>query len=130
MGVVVRLRGGGVDKATSVSDTNMAPSQHQYYVCAPSFSASHGAVEPPSLARARPAPFPFPTEPVLCLHSALSKLLFWLKEVVVWPDGSVFSSDSTLSGSVGRMLVGALSGFKSGVVESSRLEGGLGRQQV
>lgn len=71
-----------------------------------------------------------PTEPVLCLHSALSKLLFWLKEVVVWPDGSVFSSDSTLSGSVGRMLVGALSGFKSGVVESSRLEGGLGRQQV
>lgn len=31
------------DKATSVSDTNMAQCQQQYYVYAPSFSASHRA---------------------------------------------------------------------------------------
>lgn len=75
MGVVVRLR--GVDKATSVSDTNMAPSQHQYYVCAPSFSASHGAVEPPSLERARPAPFPFPNRacPLPALRSLKAAIL-------------------------------------------------------
>lgn len=128
---MVRLRGGGVDKATSVSDTNMAPSQHQctMFALPHSLPPTERLSLPLSSAHALP-PSLSPTEPVLCLHSALSKLLFWLKEVVVWPDGSVFSSDSTLSGSVGRMLVGALSGFKSGVVESSRLEGGLGRQQV
>lgn len=73
MGVVVRLRGGGVDKATSVSDTNMAPSQHQYYVCAPSFSASHGAVEPPSLERARP--FPNRACPLPALRSLKAAIL-------------------------------------------------------
>lgn len=39
--------GGGGDKATSVSDTNMAQCQDQYYVYAPSFPASHRVIDPP-----------------------------------------------------------------------------------
>lgn len=91
------MGGGGVDKATSVSDTNMAQSQHQYYVCAPSFSASHRVIEPPSC----PAPSPFPNQVCPLLALTLSKLLFWLQEVVVWSDRAAFSSDPTLSCSVG-----------------------------
>lgn len=93
---------GGRDKATSVSDTNMAQSQHQYYVYAPSFSASHRVTDPPHPPATRPAPIPSPIQ--VCPQPALSlsELLFWLKKAVVWPDGAVFSSSSTLSGSVGR----------------------------
>lgn len=104
---------GGRDKATSVSDTNMAQSQHQYYVYAPSFSASHRVTDPPHPPATRPAPIPSPVQ--VCPQPALSlsELLFWLKKAVVWPDGAVFSSGSTLSGSVGRGFAGSfLSGFK------------------
>lgn len=66
---------GGVDKATSVSDTNMAQSQHQYYVYAPSFSASHRVIDPPPC----PVPFPFPVQVCPLPALTLSKLLFWLK---------------------------------------------------
>jgi len=101
---------GETDKATSVSDTNVAQSQHQDDVCAPSFSASHRVIDPPPFSPPPPSLFPVQVCPLPAL--ALSKLLFWLKEVVVWPDGAVFSSDSTLPGSVGWRLLGALSGFK------------------
>lgn len=97
---------GEIDKATSVSDTNMAQSQHQYYVCAPSFSASHRVIDPPPC----PAPFPFPVQ--VCPLPALTlKAAILAEKVVVWPDGAVFSSDSTLSASVGRGLVGAFEWF-------------------
>lgn len=67
--------GGEKDKATSVGDTNMAQSQHQYYVCAPSFSASHRVIDPPP----HPAPFSFPIQVCPLPALTLSKLLFWLK---------------------------------------------------
>lgn len=50
---------GEVDKGTSVSDTNMAQSQQKYYVCAPSFSATHQVIDPPP----HTACFPFPHPP-------------------------------------------------------------------
>lgn len=67
--------GGEIDKATSVSDTNMAQSQHQYYVCAPSFFASHRVIDPPP----HHALFPFPVQVCPLPALTLSKLLFWLK---------------------------------------------------
>lgn len=98
---------GGVDKATSVRDTNMAGSQHQYYVYAPSFSASHRVIDPPPC----PASFPLPCPSLssACSHSLKAAIL--AKKVVVWPDGVVFSPGSPLSGAVGRGLVGASEGF-------------------
>lgn len=96
---VGRIEGMGVDKATSVSDTNMAQCQHQYYVCAPSFSASHRVTDPPPLSP-YPLPFPRPSLSFACTHSLKAAIL--AEKVVVWPDGAVFSSESTLSGAVGK----------------------------
>lgn len=98
---------GGVDKATSVRDTNMAGSQHQYYVYAPSFSASHRVIDPPPCPA--PLPLPRPSLSSACSHSLKAAIL--AKKVVVWPDGAVFSSGSPLSGAVGRGLVGASGGW-------------------
>lgn len=61
-----------MDKATSVSDTNMAQCQHQYYVYAPSFPASHSVIDPP------PPLFSVPACPLPAL--ALFQLLFWIIE--------------------------------------------------
>lgn len=68
--------GGGEDKATSVSDTNMAQCQHQYYVYAPSFSASH-RVTALHLPHCPTSPFhpPIQVRPLPALR--LSQLLFW-----------------------------------------------------
>lgn len=101
-------QGGEIDKATSVSDTNMAQGQHQYYVCAPSFSASHRVIDPPPVAL---PPFPFPVQVCPLPALTLSELLFWLKEVVVWPDGAVFSSFYSIWLSGGGRLVGAFEWF-------------------
>lgn len=81
----------GVDKATSVSDTNMAQSQHQYYVYAPSFSASHRVIDPPPHS---PPPPPCPP-PLLhpCLSSACTRPLRAAaldNKAPLWPDGAVF----------------------------------------
>lgn len=106
----VRGRGWGegrTDKATSVSDTIMALSQHQYHVCAPSFSASHRVIDPPP----RLAPFPFPIQVCPSPALILSKLLFWLKRWWFGLMGLCLFPDSTLCGSVGRGLVGALEWF-------------------
>lgn len=106
----VRGRGWGegrTDKATSVSDTNMALSQHQYHVCAPSFSASHRVIDPPP----RLAPFPFPIQVCPSPALILSKLLFWLKRWWFGLMGLCLFPDSTLCGSVGRGLVWALEWF-------------------
>lgn len=46
---------------------------------------------------------------------------------MVWSDGAVFSSDSTLSGSVGGGRWELLSGFKSGMVERYVLKKGRRR---
>lgn len=66
-------QGGWVDKATSVSDTNMAQCQDQYYVYAPSFPASHRVIDllplPPFSVQACPLP-----------ALALFQLLFWIIE--------------------------------------------------
>lgn len=108
-GLLGRRGGGGEDKATSVSDTNMAQSQHQYYVCAPSFSASHRAIDPPP-PRLAPFPFPGPSLSFACTLP-LSQSCYSGRKVVVWLDGAAFSSDSTLSGAAGREV---LSGFENG----------------
>lgn len=87
----------------------MAPSQHQYYVYAPSFSASHGAIDPPP----SPCPlFPFSVQvrPLPALSLSL-KAAILAEKVVVWPDGAIFASDSTLSGAAGKGLLGAFEWF-------------------
>lgn len=70
---------GGRDKATSVSDTNMAQSQHQYYVYAPSFSASHRVTDPPAPLPLALPPSLLPSKSVLSLHSASQSCYFGLK---------------------------------------------------
>lgn len=69
-------------------------------------------IEPPPIALPHSTPFTFPLSFAGTLSLSLSlKLVFWLKEVVVWSGGAVFSSDSVLSGPVGRRTVGALEWF-------------------
>lgn len=72
-------RGRREDKATSVSDTNMAQCQHQYYVYAPSLPASHRvtALHLPLLT-APPHPSTRPSKCVLCLHSDSPSCYFGL----------------------------------------------------
>lgn len=62
--VSARQRAGvGVDRTTFAGDINMAQRQHQYYVCTPSFSASHTV-------NASPLPLSLsPSKSVLCVHS-------------------------------------------------------------
>lgn len=112
----VRGRGWGVgrtDKATSVSDTNMAPSQHQYHVCAPSFSASHEWLTlplalPPSLS---------PSKSVLCLHSLSQSCYFGSKGGGLAWWGSVFFLIQPCVAQWGGGWLELWSGFKSGIEE-------------
>lgn len=62
--------GGGVDKATSVSDTNMAQCQDQYYVYAPSFPASHRVIDLPP-----PPPFLRPSLSSACTRPLPAAIL-------------------------------------------------------
>ena len=104
----------GVDKATSVSDINMAQGQRQYYVYAPSFSASNRVIDPPTTTTLSPSLSP--SKSVLCLHSlSLSCYFGWGSSGLAWW-GCVFFP--LYSVSVGRRLLGAFECFKSGTVES------------
>lgn len=83
----------GIDKATSVSDTNMASEPTAVLCCAPLLSCL------PQRDWASFCPDLLALSIHVCPPPALtpSKLLFWLKQTVVWSGGALFSSKSALS---------------------------------
>lgn len=90
------------DKATSVSDTNMAQCQQQYYVYAPSFSASHRAtaLHLPHLTRLTLPPA-HPSASSACTQTLSAAIL-------AYKGGASAPSASSLCGSLGSQSQGDL----------------------